>query len=957
MTALDDAVAAVSMATGPVAPLRTFTASSQAAVLTTRRATVPWAFSVLALRAGVLVSPVVFGRVRVETRDRLRVLRVDVRVRDEGWAWPELSDLLEASLAEGETPASRWRSRIGAAVNGALATEPQWVELHTPAGARRWALDRAASREHDPYEVQRIPTDAAEGDVSLRVGHLSEGVAAAWARWTGRHAPEAAVAKLWSDALGRPIEDEALHEGVLLEPLEGDARSLGDAGTWWPAADGGLHLRREGVRVASVGYAVQSHGGVVLHGELEAPRVRLDADGRNARVDARFHEVVAWLLAEHGGGAFEPPTQVVDSRGQVRTPAALRDVDEVVYAWPHQLQGAPAGVAALTPATLAWLKANTAARFVPARVLAQVPGIERVDLTALEHGAVGPVGLGDGITAYVHRHAVAKQGSVRVHAYGRAVLKRAVDALPGVTVITALPDDDPGVEGAELAAEEAVRRAVACADMLSHAALSAVPEETARWRMPWLVHRWAQLGPQDLQLRYEPHGGGVRLKWRDDPLLGLTVARDREGSSHALVDALTRLRDAGGVVVGDASGRWSTLESDVPAWVPWFLTTAGAEVLQRVVGDWGLWRMPMVAEAQLRPAAIESQPHVRLSAERAAELQGDLGAFGRSSEWARLALLAHALLAHAAGDDAFGVERLELLFAYDPQATQPWHRTSMAALASGKYVGVVPRGASHRGLAGPVLEACPSVAYALVELGLVPVAAAGTRARPGRPSLAPKPVSKRQVWIRQRVMNRLCVGALTLTDGAPGVELWSQGLRARTLRLPPPHHGVSGRVWLQVPSASDAALRTAMAESLAALEEAAAKAALLAVPGSTRAEALRRFSKQVQTRPSEAVPASPSRAPVLGSDRLAATLRFALGEAVTLEVSRVSWSLVRDDPGLARLRLGGLHPWIRAARADDAGAGDIGAAALGVLYALLREGRLSAPRFDQALTRVLAALE
>ena len=954
MSALDEAVQAVSLASADAAPLRSFTASSLGAVLTTRRASVPWAFSVLLLRAGWVLAAEVSATVRVATPDRLRTLTLDIEGEVDDW--PDLSNLLEASLRDstGDPAFDRWRSLMGQAVNGALATEPRWVEVHTPAGARRWSLDRGAGRAEDPYRVQRIPT---EGSFRLRLAHEAEGVAAAWARWTGRHAPEAAIAAQWTEALGRPIDADALHAGVEVEHLADDtARDLPGCGRWWPAQGGGLYLRREGVRIATLGDIVQQHGGVALHGEVEAPDVGLDADGRKPRVDAGLHALIAGLHEAHSAASFSPPTSVLDGTGQPRTPAALRASDEVVYAWPHQAAAAQAqlgAVASLTPTALAWLREHTPASFVPARVLLETANVARVDLTSLQQGSVGPVSLGDGIEAYVHRHPVAAQGSIRVHAFGREVAREPEDALPGVTVVITSADDAPLDRTAQV--ERARARALECADLLTQAAMAFVPEDEARLRLPWMKHRWQQLGPADLGLRYEPHGVGVRLTWRDEPLLGLTVAHDRRGTPYSAADALARLRDVGGIVVGESTGRWTTLESDVPAWVPWILTARGEALLQRLVGETGVWRMPMVPEAQLRPGTLHEQSHVALSADRAETLAGQLAGHGRAADWARLALLGHGLWSLATDRDPLGVDRLPLLVAYDPSAAHPRRYVSLAAASQG-HGGVVPLGAGHRDLAHPVIEACPGVAHALVEAGVVPVSAASVHRRVTRTKARAARPRARRTWLRQRVMHGLCVGALTLAEGPPGVELWSQGLRLRTVRLPAPHSAVSGRVWLQGPAVADPALRAAWAEPLVELEDAARRAVLLAAPGSERARALRAFVTAIE-RPASTEPLPVERAPVLGSDRLAATLRFSLGRPVTVEVSRVSWSLLREDPGLQRLRVGGLHPWVRAARAEDASAGDIGAAALGVLYALLREQRLDPGAFDRAVTRVLAALE
>ncbi len=965
MSALDEVVRHASLATADAVPPRAFSVSAQAGVLSTRRASLPWRFANTFLRAGLCLAPHLVARAKSSSFERQRVLRLDLRFDFEDWNALELAGVLEASLLyDIQGPAlERWRSLVGGALNGALATGPRWAELHTPTAALRWALDRGAARDRDPYEVQRIPPDVDGGGLSLRLGHTAEGVSALWSRWTGHGDPEAQVARVWSEGIGRAIDEASVAVGVQVQALDpATARDFKAAGRWWPSHEGGLHLRRDGVRVASVGALVERELGKSLHGDLEAPGVRLDADAQRPHLDDAMHELIAWLSASQDQGSLDLPRVLLDGRGQARTVASLREGDEVVFSWPHQvgLHGeVNAMVSALTPAQLGWLREHTGATFIPASLLVESKALERVDLTALEQGSIGPVDLGAvgeaRVHAYIHRHPVASVGRLEAHVFGRVVFRRAAPELPGVTVVADLGTRDGSVGRAEAVVAAVHDSVMSRTGMLTAAALAAVVDDAGRFRMPWVAHRWSQLSALEVDLAYAPHGVGVRLRWNEEPLLFLTVAHTREGSPQTGAHALQRLRDAGGIVVAEPGARWNTLESSLPAWAPWTLTPRGGEVLARVASDAALWHMPLVPEAQLRPESLASQPHVRLSLERARELQEGLTSLGRASQWARLALLSHVLLATFEGGETWGLEHSQLLFAYDPHAADPYRRVSLLEVQAGMFAGVVPGGAAHRGLTQPVIEACPAVAHALVELGLVGAGVVRTTSL-ARTARAPAPVKAgRKVWLRQRVVDRRAVGALTLGEGPPGVEVWADGLRSRTLTLPPPYRGLSGRVWLQGPASEDGLAQLLCTEA-GRLVESARRVVLLAVPGSDRAAALHAFLASMPITPE---PATAVRrvAPVLGSDRFAATLRFALGRAAVVEVSRVSWSLLRDDEGLDLVRVGGLHPLIRAARAEGADATAIVAAASAALLELHRARRLDQAGFDEALSRVLAALE
>ncbi len=965
MSALDACVEAVSLASGELAPVREFTASVEAGVLAMRRTSEPWSFATWLLRSGLSISPRVVARVRTHDVDGHTTLQLDLRFEAPQWEWPELSGLLDASLRDDVLVPlpQRWRFLVGAAINGALASAPRWVELHTPAGARRWNWSAGASAGRDPYEVQRVSSDVEDGGLSVRVSHRSRGVAAIWSRWTGRNAPLDEICERWAAGLGHAVAPEAVRDGLVVERLDpADAEDFGAAGRWWAAQEGGLHLRRDGVRVAALS-DVTGPAGEPLHGDLEAPKIKLDADGRRPHIDDAWHEAVAWLHAALQPGSQEVPKTIHDGSGHPRAVARLRSTDEVVFAWPHRVaaeRGELWTVEALSPPQLAWLREHTAARFIPASPLARGKLQQRVDVVALEAGSVGPVPLGHAESAavrgYVHRHAIATRGVVQVHGFGRLVLKGEALELPGITVVAELSDSAVSLEQAGQVAAAACDLARAGAAKLTQAGLDALPDDASRARAPWMKHRWEQLGPVDIGLRYVPHGAGVILAWRDEPLLSTTVAHGADGTPYSGIDALKRLRDVGGIVVAQPGERWHTLESSEPAWEPWGLTGGGASMLKKLVGDWGLWRMPMVAEAQLRPGPLASQGHVRLTESRARELTAGLAAHGRARQRARLALLAHLLWARMRNEPTHGLESSPLLVAYDPHAATPRSPVALQqVIESGAYTTVLPGGAGHRDLPHPVIEAEPAVADALVELGILSsgafAAPAGVRVR----RVPAPPKAPRRVWLRQPVADPMAVGALTVGDAPPGVELWADGLRNRTFVLPAPYRSVSGRVWLQG-QVSEPALARLLYRTADGLVETARRVMLLAVPGSDRARALEAF---VDAMPSVLAPAGVAHrvSPVLGSDRLAATLRFALGRAALVEVSMVSWSLLRDDEGLERVRLGGLHPLVRAAREDGADASAIGAAALFALFELHRAHRVDRGVFDVAVSRVLAALE
>lgn len=971
MSLLDEVVERAQLGVETAAPRRSFTAARDRGVLTLRRASLPWRFAEWLIRAGVVLADTVVARVRVERRDDLRCMEVDVSLDETPWPSIELSGLLEASLSESRGDSlARWRHRVGTAVNGALADGPRWVELHTPIEARRWERGPEGPAHVDPYRARRVASASTGSRFILRVAREEGSLTSKWRRLMGGDDPIEHVCRIWTKSLSREVTSEDASEGVVVAraSFEGSIL-LGGLARWWPRDTAStLMLRREAVLVADLTASIDALISTQVRGTLECDALTLDADGQRVVQNENLHELAAWLEAASqqtstvtalDAVSWDPPTEVVTGAGETLATDALRASDEIVYAWPHRvfaLRRAGVPAVALAPHAVAWLEQNTPASMVPATAFSVGRGLERVDLESLRAGTFDPLVLAHEPTtrAFVHRHAAAVAGVVELHAWGRRLERVSRAELHGVTVVvdldpTTARDRDAWPE----AVDEAVGRVREHASGLTSAVLEGLATEREQLRVPWIGHRVAQL-THGLALRYEPHGEGVRLSWRDDPLLALVVAHERDGTARTLRDALVRYRDVGGIVVGEVESRWRTLESEVAAWSTWILTERGRALLESTVGGEALWWMPMVPEAQLRPAPLAGQSHVRRSERDVVQLRETCES-PRVRPLDRAALLAHTLHARHGEQDDHGAARVAMLVVYDPRALHPRTWRTLDALVDLESVGVVPPGAAHRHLEGIVVEAPPGQAYALAELKLV--GTVQTTPRPtSRSSKTPSARANTRTWLRHPIAHRLGAGAVALSEGGAGVELWADGLRSETLRLPHPWQDVAGRVWMSSEgrAADRSALRRVLLDAAFQLRTAAQHAASLCVPGSAREDALRAFVAQTTSAQTPA-PSKPARvAPSLGSDHLAAALRFALGRALSVDNAMLSWTLVRADD-LQTLRVGARHPLIRAARAQEAATADIVAAALAIIYDLAEAG-LDATERDTAMARILAAL-
>ncbi len=998
MNALEQAVAAARVSDLKSASRHDFTTARDQAILGLRRVGRPWACTIPLLRAALAVSEQALVRAERVPLDKERVVGFQLGLRNVRWEPLEVGGLLPASLRvdsasvgnDVPSPSERWRRLVGTAVNLALATDPVWVELRLPTGGRRWERDAKAAAEVDPYRERAASATSTGQALELWLAHPAASLTARVRRWVGTaEEPADQIAREWSMALARPLTPGDLDDGVLVTRDDPQTSiALGDYARWWPRDSGGLWLTRDGIVVAEIEdmfsrLGLSSPG---LEGRVECASVRLDVEGRSVVEDEAMHTLVAWLLAaqERAGpsGSTSTPQwasveQVRDALGNTTAVAELATRSEVVYAWPHQLEryrsdSTSPAVVALSPPELAWLRANTAVVLVPARAFAPGKRLQKVDLTALAQGSVGPLAVsGDGpmLQAFVHRHPVAARGSVHVQAWRRAVGTVADDTPRGVTLVVHAADDGarasaPDDDDVQAMAAAAIARSRTHESDLLREVFDEVEDDDARWRIPLVTHRLQTFGAPSIGLRYEATEQGVQLAWSDDPVLRLRVARERDGTPRTLLDALHRMREAGGIVVGDPISRWQTLESSVPVWTSWLPSDRGRVLIEQVGGAAAMWTMPVVPEVQLRPGPLASQSHLRASRARVESLLESRSRDPRAAD----ALLGHLLFARAVGEDEFGLGAVPLIPGYDPRALRSRQWVALDRLGDQGYTQVVPPHMVARTIADPVVEASSGLAHALAELRLVRPGAvvtwSATRSETrARPSATRRRGTAREVVLRESIAHRLVAGALTLAPGREEIEVWAKGLRVGSFALSPPWRTVSGRFWLTAAGvkAGHESIRAVALDGAERLRSAAVRAAVLSRPGSERHVALTAFVQRATTPDSPRDRSSSGRrvAPALGSDRLGALLRFALGSAVTVEVSWLSWTAVKYEShgGSVTLTLGGRHPSIKAARAEGASLTELVRAALVVLVELARLRDESPRELDETMTRVLAVLE
>ncbi|MFO0637134.1 MAG: hypothetical protein U0168_30275 [Nannocystaceae bacterium] len=596
------------------------------------------------------------------------------------------------------------------------------------------------------------------------------------------------------------------------------------------------------------------------------------------------------------------------------------------------------------------------------------------------------------------------QSTTVVAAHDRVLLrepagKAADDAgLPGVTLVLrlALSSTSQSLARASMRGETGDRAEAAAQlrelvawgwaqlatqrDALVQHALAVPLDDALRERVPLLAAAIAGVDARVVALSYRDRDGVVALAWREQPLLALRVANARDGSPRSLGDALVRAREVGGLVLGEAARRWFSLELDDGRHDTWIATPSGAELLLRVLGRATLWIMPTVPQGHAHVAPAAAQRQLLLPRDEVARLLGRGGA----DVAARTALLAHALVAIALGEDTMGLREVPLLPVYDPRAVTPSRLLSIAAMqADGRSFAVVPCGAVDRDLLGPVVEASPGIATLLHEalaLPLEPVPdggrAGGTPPRGG----AVADAVRAEPLLRHPIADALAVGALQLGGGAPpGVALWARGLHVGALPLPPPLSDLGGRLWLADAGvrAGRPAIETMLLGHARALVEAARRQAVLAPPGGARRRAIERFVEHcdataaagddrlgLRAPPPRSQPrvlspqaASAGRLPPLRRTWLPALVRHGLGRPGGFERAWLSWRLVRvskPEGVVWDLEVGGRHAWIRRALDDESTPTDVELAALAIVAEVLATAAVGETAIAAALLRVLA---
>lgn len=521
---------------------------------------------------------------------------------------------------------------------------------------------------------------------------------------------------------------------------------------------------------------------------------------------------------------------------------------EIVYVWRHQAAKVPAyaksKIYTLWPSEQRLLAEQfPALRLVPLRALGGQSDFDPADLTALRGGSYEPLVVvkhspigGDessgplaevlrlSIEAYVHRAPTATMGFIEILAYERRVtqLRERSKVFPGVTLICRIESGGGGKGEGEIDVAALRRDHVALGKIAelcrerTAAHWEALLAHVMRWADPWetplLRSALDELGPTVIDLRYQTTDEGLRLAWRDTVLLDVVVGQTEDGQDKRLRDALRQLREPGFVVLAHEHKRYEHLRSISARLQPWTVPVWARPLLERVVGRAAVLEMPVVPEAHplVLGEPVDDQRHLLR------ERQTIMETLERSSAdpLARQRLLGHLLVARGLGDgrDTHGLESVPLLDRYDPRALSPTRLVSLASVLSERpRPGLVPAGAVHRGLSGPMLEAVPGLAALLAAVedlepglstktGEVGLRSAGVEIVGESRSAAPVRRRSRGVppLLAIPVVHPLIIGRLQVAgDGSSdGIALWSRGLRVGELELPEPLGRVSGRLLL-----------------------------------------------------------------------------------------------------------------------------------------------------------------
>lgn len=1027
-------VAGRRLATGS-APRRSFTIErGEARVrLRQRPSNRPWSWTLALLHAGLVLAHEPVLTVDCTREGELDVWTFDLALPGADLDALDLSSLLDVAVDPDPGPGAsitlRAQRLLARALNESLASEPAWAELVTPFAARRCER-RESPGKRDPYDDRASPARSEPSTIRVRLAMPPRGLGRVLSALRDDASEvRATMHALWMTAMPWARDQvNATTSFAVRKPLPATVVALGTFGRWWPSArQGEVALVRDGLRIAQLDAALARKGlpSALLRGWIECDALHLTVDEGAVVEDEALDELAGWLTDALANSAPDAEgVQVVTWPPLPRTTTASGDLitfeelhrlasdrRELLFARPHEVESVPAAlrtrVILLPPHAHEWIRRHyPAAQLVPVKGVLAAKQVARTDLTALAEGSlpacVVPVEpwLNEGpplnveVIALVHAHGVADKGAVVVLAWERSLGRLTSDAIviPGVTLVARVADATR-VEALQADAE-------ALRSLASHVAASvrsrmdvlvrhALREggSVALHRIPFLRSVLASLSARALELRYvQTDASPAVLQWRDDPLLDHIVANRRDGTPVSLRMALERARDVGGVVVGAAGRRWFTLEEESKQHSTWIPTTDGAELLPRILGRAALWEMPIVPQGMPHVAAAGGQRGLLLEAQETARLL----LRASTDPLARARLLAHVLVARALGEPEQGLADVPLLSTYDPRAVEPARLRSVAAtLADGRVFAVLPAGAGHRDLAGPIIEATAGEAALLTEvlrLPTVPKSDGSTRAAaPSEPASPRLPAVIREPVLSVAIVDALAVGALHLPAeigevAAPGIQIWAKGLRVGAITLPAPLSDVTGRLWL-----SDAGIRARHegVQAIAAREgrslvATALRQVALAPPGSPRRRALERFVGHCRTALDSGrdpfglralLSGSSAPAVLAASDAVAAKLpplrrlwllgivRHALGRTTSVETTWLSWRAAKLLDAKAptwTVELGSRHRWNKRALAEDASIVDVFLAACVAVADVLSQAEVPPHALAAALLRVLA---
>jgi len=931
---------------------------------------------------------------------------------------------------------ARWRVAVAAALNAGLAGGPLELSLITPGGSR--VLTRregSVDGRHDTYRERRDPERCPRDSFIIRLREPRPSFGRRLASILAlRGSVEQEIEEVWRRALLLWSDEDSggTSDGIDLQRrLPGVRVRLGEHALWGMLPEvGGPWLVRDGVKVFDLSRVLAEHDldARFFAGWIDCPDLRLTADLAAITQDQAYDLLIAWLSDAHahafpGAGSLPQivwPTELAHISTASGRPLPLKDVRlralqgvDFPYEWPHRREMVPkraqARVFVIWPSELAVLLTMIPeVRPVPQRSLGDHMRQARADLGGLAQRSLPATSLpldsatvmvsgdsagggADGVAveallrveAYVHRQATAAEGAILILAYGRRIAQSRDDPknLPGVTLICTV-ESAAGIE--ELRAARAAlveilercRRALAAnRERLLKLAFAAENP----WELPLVRGCAAELTPYSLGLRYRLVDGRVTLTWDERELLKLSVGADRAGEERRLVDALISLRNRGGVIVEHPTRRWAMLEPEDAESSVWSLTSYGRGLCERVLGERGLWTMPIAVEAQLRPEPAEHQRRLLLT--RAGK--DDHREKAATQLRARSALIAHLLVARALGEPTHGLEREPLFTRYDPRALSPSRLVSFDELAEANpRPQLCPAGAVHRELAEVVVEATPGEATLLhALLGLVPAQPRGKGERRGAASIdrggraaIRRQGQERAPLVTLPVVDEIAAGALRIDDPETpaAIALWAGGLHIDDLTLPEPLDCIAGRLWLtqagiqagterlaaRLRDLSRDLIRRALQERLLHPPESRESTAIAALIARLQGASARERSWVSDLLP--AAPLGPRRQKMLasslerhplrrllgsGSERLTQVLRQSLGRRVVLETAFLSWKVARivevpaGRSGHWTLELGRRDAWVQGALARDASHAATFDAAAVILATLFSRGR------------------